>query len=214
MLDEYGVRLNVLGRVEMLPEKVQESVRIAQAMTKNNDRCTTPGPSSFSRSDDVFFLKVYPEPLYALHIKGRDSYGGTVCCAGKGCERPGRYTTSVRALPACHYPLIFTAVRTRITEEDIERYMMTNLAGSPPLDILVRSSGVKRLSDFLMWQVRFPTTRAYCLVSLMGVLLQASENVQLHFTPTYWPDIGFWDLFPVILDYQAKVWSRQPQLGV
>jgi hypothetical protein len=33
--------------------------------------------------------------------------------------------------------------------------MMTNLAGSPPLDILVRSSGVKRLSDFLMWQVRF-----------------------------------------------------------
>jgi len=31
---------------------------------------------------------------------------------------------------------------------------MTNLAGSPPLDILVRTSGVKRLSDFLMWQVR------------------------------------------------------------
>ena len=41
----------------------------------------------------------------------------------------------------------------RITEEDLERYMMTNLAGSPPLDILIRSSGVKRLSDFLMWQV-------------------------------------------------------------
>ena len=32
---------------------------------------------------------------------------------------------------------------------------MTNLAGSPPLDILVRSSGVRRLSDFLMWQVWF-----------------------------------------------------------
>lgn len=49
---------------------------------------------------------------------------------------------------------MFTIWRTRITEDDIERYMMTNLAGSPPLDILVRSSGVKRLSDFLMWQVR------------------------------------------------------------
>jgi len=61
-------------------------------------------------------------------------------------------------LPACHRSLTFTEVRTRITEEDIERYMMTNLAGSPPLDILVRSSGVKRLSDFLMWQVWFPTT--------------------------------------------------------
>jgi ditrans,polycis-polyprenyl diphosphate synthase len=38
MLDEYGVRLNVLGRVEMLPESVQESVRIAQEMTKHNNR--------------------------------------------------------------------------------------------------------------------------------------------------------------------------------
>lgn len=43
----------------------------------------------------------------------------------------------------------------RITEDDLERYMMTNLAGSPPLDILIRSSGVRRLSDFLTWQVRF-----------------------------------------------------------
>ena len=47
MLDEYGVRLNVLGKVEMLPEKVQESVRIAQEMTKNNDRCATSDPSLF-----------------------------------------------------------------------------------------------------------------------------------------------------------------------
>jgi hypothetical protein len=61
---------------------------------------------------------------------------------------------TIRAcLPTRHDSLMFTVERTRITEEDIERYMMTNLAGSPPLDILVRSSGVKRLSDFLMWQV-------------------------------------------------------------
>jgi len=62
--------------------------------------------------------------------------------------------------------------------------------------------------------VSYDTHRLDCLMLLMGVLLQASENVQLHFTPTYWPDIGFWDLFPVILDYQAKVWSQQPQLGI
>jgi len=42
---------------------------------------------------------------------------------------------------------------------------------------------------------------------------QASENVQLHFSPTYWPDIGFWDLFPIILDYQVKVWSQQSTAG-
>ena len=72
--------------------------------------------------------------------------------------------------PCFLYSLMFIVERTRITEEDIERYMMTNLAGSPPLDILVRSSGVKRLSDFLMWQVRFTAARTNCLVSLMSYL--------------------------------------------
>ena len=36
---------------------------------------------------------------------------------------------------------------------DIEAHLMTSLAGGPPLDILVRTSGVKRLSDYLLWQV-------------------------------------------------------------
>ena len=44
MLDEYGVRLNVLGKVEMLPENVQKSVRTAQEMTKNNDKYVTVDP--------------------------------------------------------------------------------------------------------------------------------------------------------------------------
>lgn len=37
---------------------------------------------------------------------------------------------------------------------------MTSLSGSPPLDILVRTSGVKRLSDYLLWQVR-PDTKSF-----------------------------------------------------
>jgi ditrans,polycis-polyprenyl diphosphate synthase len=38
MLDRHGVRLNVLGRIEMLPENMQKSVRDAQEMTKNNNK--------------------------------------------------------------------------------------------------------------------------------------------------------------------------------
>lgn len=40
-----------------------------------------------------------------------------------------------------------------ITEDSIDSYLSTSLAGSPPLDIFVRTSGVKRLSGFLLWQV-------------------------------------------------------------
>lgn len=40
-----------------------------------------------------------------------------------------------------------------ITEEDIEAELLTSAPGSPPLDILVRTSGVRRLSDYYLWQV-------------------------------------------------------------
>ena len=40
-----------------------------------------------------------------------------------------------------------------ITEEAIDSHLSTSLAGSPPLDIFIRTSGVKRLSGFLTWQV-------------------------------------------------------------
>lgn len=42
---------------------------------------------------------------------------------------------------------------SEISEDDIDAHIMTNARGSPPLDILVRTSGVKRLSDYLLWQV-------------------------------------------------------------
>ena len=46
-----------------------------------------------------------------------------------------------------------TLVCRDVTEQDIEAKLMTSKAGSPPLDILIRTSGVKRLSDFMLWQV-------------------------------------------------------------
>lgn len=39
LLDEYGVRLNVLGRTELLPERVQQAVKKAEEMTRHNDKC-------------------------------------------------------------------------------------------------------------------------------------------------------------------------------
>ena len=47
-----------------------------------------------------------------------------------------------------------STVFSRITADDIEAHLMTSLAGSPPLDVLIRTSGVKRLSDYMLWQVR------------------------------------------------------------
>jgi len=56
------------------------------------------------------------------------------------------------------------------------------------IDIFVRTSNVKRLSDFQMWQ--------------------AGDDTQLHFVKTYWPDFGVTDFAPILLGWQQKVWLR------
>lgn len=40
-----------------------------------------------------------------------------------------------------------------VTEAAVAENLYTS--ASPPLDILLRTSGVSRLSDFLLWQVSF-----------------------------------------------------------
>lgn len=51
-----------------------------------------------------------------------------------------------------------------------------------PVDILVRTSHVSRLSDFLLWQV--------------------NEHTQMHFIKQYWPTFGTYDLLSILLEYQ------------
>lgn len=96
---------------------------------------------------------------------------------------------------------------SEITEDDIAAQLMTTRAGSPPLDLLVRTSGVRRLSDFLLWQVR--TRLPVCAPSSLTTARQCSENTHLQFSPTYWPDFGLWDFVPIVLDYQRRAWAAQ-----
>lgn len=56
---------------------------------------------------------------------------------------------------------------------------------SPPLEILVRTSGEARLSEFLMWQVS-----------------RKSEKVQVHILDALWPEFSFNHLLPIVLKYQ------------
>ncbi len=56
-------------------------------------------------------------------------------------------------------------------------------AGLPPLDLLIRTSGEKRLSNFLLWQAAY---------------------AELHFTDTLWPDFGAAELAEAVADYGRR----------
>ncbi|KAJ3116655.1 54S ribosomal protein L39, mitochondrial [Phlyctochytrium bullatum] len=62
-----------------------------------------------------------------------------------------------------------------------------------PLDLLIRTSGEVRLSDFLLWQ--------------------GSERCHIHYVNAFWPDFSLWDAFPALFSYQAHYYLRFKQPG-
>jgi hypothetical protein len=71
----------------------------------------------------------------------------------------------------------------RITEDTLTGHTYTGL-NTPPLDLLIRTSGVERLSDFMLWQ--------------------GHQNTDIVFVDCYWPDFGLWHFLPIILEWQWK----------
>ncbi len=68
-----------------------------------------------------------------------------------------------------------------LSEENIERELYTS--GLPELDLLVRTSGEMRISNFLLWQ------NAYS---------------EIHVTETLWPDFRRIHLLEAVLDFQSR----------
>ncbi|XP_030890617.1 dehydrodolichyl diphosphate synthase complex subunit DHDDS-like, partial [Leptonychotes weddellii] len=68
-----------------------------------------------------------------------------------------------------------------VSESLLDKCLYTNHSPNP--DILIRTSGEVRLSDFLLWQ-----TSHSCLV----------------FQPVLWPEYTFWNLCEAILQYQMN----------
>ena len=71
--------------------------------------------------------------------------------------------------------------KTQVTEEDISRHLYT--AHCPPPDLIVRTGGELRLSNFLMWQ---------------------SVYAELYFTDVLWPDFGEADVDAAINAFYTR----------
>lgn len=68
-----------------------------------------------------------------------------------------------------------------IDEAGIERNLYTH--GLPDVDLLIRTSGEMRISNFLLWQIAYS---------------------EIYVTPTLFPDFKRKELFEAILDYQRR----------
>jgi undecaprenyl diphosphate synthase len=66
-------------------------------------------------------------------------------------------------------------------EADFEKYLTTY--GIPDPELMIRTSGELRISNFLLWQLAY---------------------TELYFTDTLWPDFGKEDFFNAIIDFQKR----------
>jgi len=68
-----------------------------------------------------------------------------------------------------------------LTEEHFSRYLRT--AGIPDPELLIRTSGEMRISNFLLWQIAY---------------------TELYITETLWPDFRRENLYEAICEYQTR----------
>ena len=68
-----------------------------------------------------------------------------------------------------------------LTEEVFESYLDT--AGNPPPDLIIRTSGEMRISNFLLWQAAYS---------------------EFYFTDTLWPDFNKDEFLLAVQDYQRR----------
>jgi undecaprenyl diphosphate synthase len=69
----------------------------------------------------------------------------------------------------------------KIDESIINEHLYTQ--NLPDVDLLIRTSGEQRISNFLLWQIAY---------------------AELYFTSTLWPDFNKEDLYHAIIDYQKR----------
>jgi undecaprenyl diphosphate synthase len=134
-----------------------------------------------------------------LRVIGRP--GGVPLPVRRGIEHvvhETRDNTALTLLMAFNYggrDEILDAVRTlarrvaagELAPEDVSEAHISNAlhtAGIPDPDLLIRTSGEMRVSNFLLWQIAY---------------------TELWITPTLWPEFGAADLYRAIAEFQGRV---------
>ncbi len=140
-IHQRGVKVQAVGRIELLPDEVQAAIKRAESDTADYDN----------------FLF-------------------TVCLAYGGREE---IVDAVREVADEH-------AKGGISLNDIDTEAISSrlyTADLPDPDLVIRTSGEERISNFLLWQIAYS---------------------ELHFTDVHWPSFSRQDLYEAIDSYQKR----------
>lgn len=136
-LVEQGVRVKILGKLDMFPEIVRTAIEDLLSATKEGEKIV-------------------------LNL-----------CFGYG----GRQ----EIVDACKKIIKSNVRPDDITESEFDKYLYT--AGMPDVDVMVRTGGAMRVSNFLPWQISY---------------------AEMFFVDEYWPDFGADKLHEILDEYENR----------
>ena len=140
-IHENGVKIQAVGRLNMLPNRVIEALKNAESRTAD-----------------------YSEFLF------------TICLAYGGREE---IVDAVRDVAVAHAEGELSV--EMIDQQEISSRLYT--ADLPDPDLVIRTSGEERVSNFLLWQIAYS---------------------ELHFTDVHWPSFSKVDLYEALESYQKR----------
>ncbi len=131
----YNIKLNFVGNLNLLPQKVFDQIKKVEEMTRKNDSLLLTVAVSYGAKQEI---------IHAISNIIKENIDS-------------------------------------VSEDRFEKFLYTK--DLPKLDLLIRTGGEKRLSNFLLWQAAY---------------------AELYFCDTLWPDFSCQDLSRALEDYAKR----------
>ncbi|EPS41931.1 hypothetical protein H072_4098 [Dactylellina haptotyla CBS 200.50] len=210
LLDRYGAKIRILGHRSLVNQDVLEAIDRAMELTKHNDKAILNVCFPYTSRDEItsavqsIVALATPSKSKGRHLETltEEAVETSDCLLESHpqsrSESPSSNTTMASTvvsgspnsapLPLREH-IDFAGVHHKemldlesISERTITDHLFT--ADNPPLDLLIRTSGVERLSDFMLWQ--------------------AHQDTDIEFVDCMWPEFDVWHFLPILLGWGLK----------
>jgi undecaprenyl diphosphate synthase len=171
LIQRNNIRMRFLGRIDELPPGVQKDVRQATEQTAaNTGMCLCIAFNYGGRAEIVDAMNAILAQRVGNGTNGHATGRNAHVSVGNG---NGDNEQPKHADSNGHFQ--------RITEDEVSSYLYTE--GLPDPDLLIRTSGEMRVSNFLLWQIAY---------------------AEMYVSETLWPDFNRARLLEALVEFQKR----------
>ena len=184
LIQRNNIRMRFLGRIDELPPGVQKDVRQATEQTAaNTGMCLCIAFNYGGRAEIVDAMNA----ILAQRSVGNGT-NGHGASSHATTKRNGHVSANANHKHPEHSDAANQHKRAngnghfqRITEDEVSSYLYTE--GLPDPDLLIRTSGEMRVSNFLLWQIAY---------------------AEMYVSETLWPDFNRARLLEALVEFQKR----------